>query len=361
MLDDPWSYPRLTSRYRRTVVLCSGPKTRYVIDVFHVVGGEQQDLLYHAAPGNHAAFNTTIKLQDGPDTLLPPNVPYLANARAEDGRWFVQSLGQFQKMRYGLATAPGLAILGEGNQPGVRMHLLGDQPFSVVTGQTPRTPSGDDPERSFLMIRRGAVKGAKLESSFVTVFDPTGPRPSLAKVGRMAEASGFVVLYLQTPDGDEHVVVNLHPGTERKVMLADGRELSTDAFVVRARRDELMRAGGTVAGLSGVGLRQSPLEGRVLGTTRQASRDSLGWFDVSGILPADRTLSGRFLRIRHADGTTHGWSIAKVEPMGPDRSRIYVQEDPGFEISQDGQARYHHYPTTTNPAPHTYSISTIRR
>ena len=39
VLDDPRSYPRTTTRYRQTVVACSGPKARYAVSVFEVSGG----------------------------------------------------------------------------------------------------------------------------------------------------------------------------------------------------------------------------------------------------------------------------------------------------------------------------------
>jgi hypothetical protein len=265
-------------------------------------------------------------------------------------------------MANGQATVPALATLGEPKQPGVRIHLLGDVPFSVVTASTPRTPSADDPERSSLLIRRSSKDGATLESTFVTVFDPIGPSPSLTKVGRMTNTPGFVVLYLETIDGDEHLVVNLRPGQVRTVQLADGRELSTDAFVVRTRRDELMMAGGTVANASGVAVRQPSYSGKILAAVRYQTPEGRGWFETDAPIPNDATLIGRTLSIRHGDDTAWGWTLTKIEPTAENRVRLYVREEPGFLIEgKDRAAHYYQFPSTTSPGPHRFTIGTIRR
>ncbi len=40
----------------------------------------------------------------------------------------------------------------------------------------------------------------------------------------MTDTPGFVVLYLVSLDGPEHLVINLRPGLLRTIQLADGRE-----------------------------------------------------------------------------------------------------------------------------------------
>ena len=362
VLDDPRSYPRSTTRYRQTVVACSGPKARYAVSVFEVVGGLQHDQVFHASPGDPARWTVSVPTTPGPESLLPPTIPYLANARAEDGRWFVQGYGEFDRMSHGSSTAPALATLGETARPGVRLHLLGDTPFTVVTGSTPRTPTPDEPGRSALLLRRTSKDGGTLESTFVTVFDPIGPGPNLAKVGRMTETPGFVVLYLETLDGPEHLVINLNPGVARTVQLADGRDLTTDAHVVRARRDELMMAGGTVASVGGVAVRQPSYAGKILAAARFPTPEGRGWFETDAPIPADPSLVGRTLLIRHGDQTTRGWTLTRVEPAANQRVRLHVREEPGFLIEgNDRSARYYQFPGTTSPGPHTFSIATIRR
>jgi hypothetical protein len=362
VLDDPWSYPRSTTRYRQTVVACSGPKARYAVTVFEVSGGLEHDQFFHASPGHPARWTVSVPTTPGPESILSPTIPYLENSQADDGRWFVQSYGEFSRMAHGLATTPAQATLGEADKPGVRIHLLGDLPASVVIGSTPRTPSDDDPERSALMIRRTSKDGSKLESTFVTVFDPIGSKPNLTRVGKMTTTPGFVVLYLETLDGPEHLVINLQPGTPRTIQLADGRDLTTDAYVVRARRDELMMAGGTVANLSGVAIRQPSLTGSILAAVRFSGPEGRGWFETDTPIAPDRSLIGRTLSIRHGDGTSRAWTLTRIEPTAGNRVRLYVREEPGFVIEgNDRSARFYQYPATTSRGPHTFQISTIRR
>jgi hypothetical protein len=362
VLDDPRSYPRSATRYRQTVVACSGPKSRYAVSAFEVEGGLQHDQVFHARPGSAARWAASVPTAPGPDSLLPPTIPYLASAPAEDGRWFVQSYGEFVGMAHGRADRPSTAVLAEPGRPGVRLHFLGDTPALVLTASTPRVPSPGEPARAALILRRRSEEGAALASTFVTVFEPMSGTPMLDRVGRTTASAGFVVLYLETPDGPEHLVINLRPGTIRTVELPGGRELTTDGRVVRVRGDDLILAGGTVATVAGASVRQPWIAGKILATARYASPESRGWFETDAPVPDDPTLPGRTLLIRHGDGTTHGWTLRRIEPLPNKRVRLYVREEPGFRIEgQDRAAHYYQFPGNTAPGPHTFSIATIRR
>ena len=361
VLDDPRAYPRTTEAggYRQTVVACSGPKARYAVAVFEVRGGSSHDQIFHAPGGR---WHVSVPTKPGPPTLLDPSIPYLTSAHAEDGRWFVQAFGEFARMASGVTERPAIAELHDPGKPGVRLHILGDTPAGLVTAVTPRLPTPDDPARPSLLVRRVAAGGKELASTFVTLFEPTGPGRSAAKVGRMTDTPGFVVLYLETADGPEHLVINLRPGTPRSVELADGRTLTTDAWVVRARRTELIAAGGSVASTPDAAVNQPYVTGRILAAARFTSAEGRGWFETDAAIPDDPGLAGRTLIIRHGDGTTHGWTLLRVEPAAEKRTRLHVREEPGFLIEGDDRhARYYQFPGNTSPGPHAFGISTIRR
>ena len=369
VLDDPWAYPQTLDSpggYRQTVVACSDAKTRYAVSVFEVRGGSRHDQIFHGPPTLQSEWRTSVPTSLGPKSLLSPSTPYLPTATAADGRWFVQAYGVFDQLRHGPAGQPAVADWLEAGRSSIRLHLLGDAPYEVVTGSTPRDSAVDEPTQAALLIRRQASADESFGSTFVTVFDPAsangGKAGSLIKVGRMTESTGFVVLYLETADGPEHLVINLRPGTLGKTKLADGRELTTDGRVVRARRDELMLAGGTVASLERVAVRQPKLTGKILGAARFASAASRGWFEIDATLAEPAKLVGRTLLIRHGDGTTHGWTIQQVEPRGDDQTRLHVREEPGFTLEgKDAVARYYQFPNTAGPGPHTFTIARIAR
>ena len=196
-----------------------------------------------------------------------------------------------------------------------------------------------------------------------------GTTGQLGRVGRMNNTPGFVVLLLETPDGPEHLIVNLQPGILRKVPLADGRELATDGpgCPSPARRVDARRGGPSPTSAAWP-YRQASWSGRVVavgrsggpaaatGSTSPATTTpSLGWFEVDATLPEALRVAGRTLHIRHGDGTTHGWTLMRVEPLGKRRSRLHVREEPGFTLegsSRDPTARYYQFPGTTSPGPH---------
>ncbi len=361
VLDDPRAYPRTTAAggYRQTVVACSGPKARYAVAVFEVRGGSRHDQVFHAPAGRWLA---SIPTAPGPDSLLPASIPHVESARPEDGRWFVQGFGEFGRLAQGVATRPVVVELHDPGKPAVRLHVLGDMPAEVITGSTPRKPKPDEPSRPALIIRRQTQDGSDLSTNFVTVFEPIGAGGPPIKVGRMTATPGFVVLYLETADGPEHLVINLRPGSARKVELADGRTLETDGRVVRARREELILAGGTFASDGTFAVSQGSISGKVLASARFPAEGSRGWFETDEVIAQDRAQAGRTLIVRHGDGTSRAWTLLRVERPTNKRTRLIVREEPGFLIEgEDRHARYYQFPGTTHPGPHTFHLSTIAR
>ena len=94
-LDDPNAYPQSTTRYRQTMIVASRGQARYAVGVFEVHGGLQHDQIFHGPAGSTAAWQLPTPLTPGTTSLLPPSIVYVPTAQAEEGRWFVQSYGEF--------------------------------------------------------------------------------------------------------------------------------------------------------------------------------------------------------------------------------------------------------------------------
>ncbi len=361
VLDDPLAYPRTTAPggYRQTLVACSGPNSSYAVSVFEVRGGTEHDQIYHAA---NAKWSTSVPRRPGPGSLLPPSIPYLGSTRAEDGRWFVQAFGEFTRVERGEIRGPAVAERSDPGEPSVRLHLLGNGPAELLTAVTPRTVEADEARRQALLIRRVSEDGSELSSTFVTVFEPTGPGLKPIKVGRMTGSPGFVVLYVETADGPEHLAIRLGSGPSGQAELADGRTLETDGRAVRSRRDRLVLAGGTFASDGTFAVKQARVAGKILASARYRVGESRGWFETDAIIPADPRLAGRTLIIRHGDGSTQAWTLLKAE-AGPDRrTRLFVREEPGFLVEgEDRHARYYQFPGGARPGPHQFFVATIAR
>lgn len=368
--EDRFAYPTSSTRYRQTVVACAGARTRFAVSVFEVAGGLQHDQLYHGAAGSVARWRISARTAPGPASLLPPGIPFVANAEADDGRWFVQSFGELTGLSSGRLDRPAQALLTLGTSPGVRLHLLGDTPTWAVVGVTPDpTASGsseilEPPGRPALVLRRRSDDGSTLRSTFVTVFEPVGAGEGLRRVGRVHTPPGTVALALEADEGPEHLVVNLRAGTPCEVELVDGRRLRTDGLAVRVTPSCLLLAGGTFAELEGRRLQQARVAGTIKATGR-TGRDGAaarGWFETVEPLEAPESLAGRTLIVGHGDGTRRGWTIhaARNRPSGG--ALIEVREVPGFRLdpATDEAVRYM-FPRGRAPGPHVFKVDRIAR
>ncbi len=372
-MDDPLAYPHSTKRYRQVLVAAAGKRARYAVGVFQVVGGLQHDQIFHAPPGSTARWSTSTDLKPGPESLLPSSIPYLSGGHADDGRWFVQAYGEFRRLSQAQATGPATATLAEPGRPGVRLHLFGDMPSTTFTALGPdpaRSGSKSaaiDAEagegRSALILRRRSPKGETLRSTFVTVFEPIGEGIApLRRVGRVGSLDGRVLLFIETADGPEYVLVNLRPATPQSVVLPDGHAATTDGLVLRLSATGMQLAGGTFGAVDAAEIRHEKLSGRVLGAGRSAGPDARGWFDLEGTAAQFAGVEGRALLIGHGDGSVHGWTIRSVVDAGEARVRVSVREEPGFLIDpSSAEARYYQFPRAVAPGPHEFSVSQIVR
>jgi hypothetical protein len=363
---DRHAYPLTASRYRHTVVAASGPGLCYAVSLFEVRGGLQHDQLFHAPAGSSARWQVPIPRTPGPRSLLPETIAYVPSARAEDGRWFIQSFGAFSGLSQGMADRPFLAGLAGAGAPPLRVHFLNDVPLTVVTGGSPDPSTAspgtpDEPGRAALLLRRRSEDGASLATTFVTLFEPLGPHPEITRVGRLESPSGTVVLLLETAGGSEHLVVNLTPGTRRTVRLSDGQRLRTDGLAVRVTPN-LLLAGGTFAETAGKVVRQSRAQGTIRRAFRGDEGGGRGWFEADAALPEPETLADRTLLVHHGDGTTRGWTLVRVENTPDGRARLVVREEPGFQIDPETHdAVYYQFPGTRMAGPHRFWVARMAR
>jgi hypothetical protein len=366
-LEDSHAFSQSATRYRQTLIAVADEQTRYAVNVFEVHGGLQHDQLFHGPAGSTARWQTSVALAPGPATLLPSTITYLPTSKAEEGRWFVQAYGAFAQLHQGRIDRPAQALLAPPapDAPGLRLHIFGDLPMSVCTGISPDPlASVDDDEkgRAVLVLRRRSDDGSTLKTTFVNLFEPVGTAPALVRAGRVASPPATVLLTIETVEGNEHLFVNLQPGIQKTVRLADGRTLATDGLAVRATSRGLVLAGGTYARLGAREVRQTSASGTIHAVMRQGSAGSLGWFETDGPVSDPGTLSGRVLLIHHGNGPTRGWTLARAVNTADGRARLYVREEPGFAIDPSNHlAHYYQFPRATYSGPHRFRVSKLIR
>ncbi len=388
--DDPRAYPHSASRYRQTLVLTASAHGCYAVSVFEVAGGSQHDQFFHAAPGRNDRWALPVATTRPPPSLLPSSITFLPGARPEQGRWFVQSYGELRLEAQAGLTGPSVVLLAgsgppsgtaapSGSSPGpdpgtdpppsVRLHLLGDTPMAVFTAVSPDPTRADkqnrqaseEPWRASLILHRTA-QGQPLSSRFVTVFEPVGKSfPPLRRVGRVSSAPEVVVLRIETIDGLEYLLVNLRPGTTRRVLLPGSRFVSFDGLALRVREHGLVLAGGTFAEGAGRLVSQASLAGTLTAGVRQSSERGPGWFLTPDRLADDPAVAGRTLIVQHGDGSSRSWTLDGLEST-PAGTRLHVREEPGFTIDpHDGSARYYQFPQVVAPGPHRFRLAQIVR
>lgn len=366
-VEDRFAYPESLTRFREMLLLSAVGRRTYAVSIVEVRGGAQHDQIFHAAPGTSATWKTDAPTVAGPESLLPSSIRFLPQARAEDGRWFTQALGEFQDLREATVNGPTIVRLESSDRPSLRLRFLNDFPSRLYLGQTPRDRSdspADEPKRAGLVLRRRSTDGSALNSIFVTVIEPDRVgRDALKRVVRLASPPESIVLLAETNEGSELLGVNLKPGVRRGFAAADGTSLATDGLAFRLSAKGAVLVGGTFLDVAGkrIASREAAF-GRVHGVLRLPSASDRGFFEVDRTFRRPAELSGRTMFIKHGDGATHSWTIDRIENVRNGKSRVFVKEEPGFLIeNQTGDAVYERFPGDRHPGPHRFRVAALAR
>ena len=367
---DRFAYPATSQRYRQTFLVSRWGRRRYALSIFEVDGGRQHDQIFHSASGGKQDWRPLMASTPTEGSLLPPSITFLPSAKPEEGRWFVQSYGEFRPRLKADVEGPCRVLLTRGAQaePTLTLHLLGDVPATLITADsadapaTPFAPASPGAMRSSLIVRRRSGAGTGLRSVFVTLFEPMeGDVAPLDRVGRVESTNDAVVVLVESPEGTEHMIFNRKAGTPIKVQLANGRYVTTDGLAVRVRGDDVVLAGGTYAEAAGKLVSHPSVRGTVTAVERRSSERGRGWFLTPGNLPEGLGATGRTLFVEHGDGSVRSWTLDSVEPT-PEGTRLHVREEPGFRIdAATGAASYYQFPMTTSPGPHRFRLAQMSR
>ena len=129
-----------------------------------------------------------------------------------------------------------------------------------------------------------------------------------------------------------------------------------------SRRPAPILAGGTYADISGHRVTAERMAGTVISSGKSDRPGSRGQFRVQASIPHPETLAGRTLLIRHADGTSRGWTITHAENLPSGGARLLVREEAGFRVDLgSGWAVYDRFPGGSAPGPHEFGVSRITR
>ena len=357
------AYSKTVTRYRRTLITV-GADSRdcYLVDVFQVAGGEQHDYLLHgSADDDSAAALTGAKMTPFAGTLMNPGVKFVPPRGEGDRPGPEAAYGFVHDLLRGAAR--GIVALemhlNESPKIGTRTLLLPQENTTLYLGQAPSIRRArradalvDKHQAPFFCARR---RGKDLRSVFVAVHEPLNGKPKISNASVTRSSRAIVLAVDRGLLGKDTVVIALdRPATVHREKLSfQGRY----GFVrVRAGRvTEAHLVGGTQLRFGNVELKgPAGWRGSIRKVIRSRSNGAGGAFEVAERVPPD--CAPCTLIVHHADGTVHGYNVIRIESMARG-SRLFVREDPGFEMTRDGKTEFLRYPQRTiQGAKNTYEI-----
>ncbi|MFW5866323.1 MAG: heparinase II/III domain-containing protein [Armatimonadota bacterium] len=347
------AYPELAD-YRRTLVLVGDASddsaARYLVDVFHVAGGETRDWAFHGqAEPDHspAVFEVTgLDLTEhGAATLLEVT----PGAEPE-----TMGYDEVTELRHGTVAGPWEARwrMPDADDLTLRLLAMGDPPGAeVFVGSAPghrrppkqrvdigrrmtwlcrRRPDGPDPTAFTSVIEAQAPGGPAPVAA--RTLECSAPGSSGATALEVTHASGSDVFIIAreageisvaeiglTMDGRIGLVSFDRAGEPTDAMLLDGRSLAVGDLALEAEQGSLV---GEVTGLP-EGVSDAPLVIEV---------------DME-LAEGDGT---RVVTIAHANGTASTYQVRRVEPLEGGGTRLTLDRS-GLEgagqvgrLSDDG-------------------------
>ncbi len=327
------TYPQC-DLYRRAVVMVdTGPHQSYLVDFFDVSGGREHDYSLHGPPGTFVlaggqwtapAKGTLAGENVGLDEIYDDPVlgakDYAGGYMDYRGSGF-QHFNQVQRREAGEWTADYTHEKDAGAQ--LRIRVL-DQPGQTVMVADARvTPVKFPQVLKYILARRTAPPGEKLESRFVGVIEPHTGQPPLRRVTRQDFALGAAVV-AERADGRTDVVVHGLDDTRKEVKVA-GHTLAVRAMMLLATfgtdggLERLFFAGGPAAEIDGKIYHAPPrAAGRVSRLDLAGGRITVQLEDDNILSPLDAaTLVGRTVRFASPAGATaHTVTSAVLAPGG---------------------------------------------
>jgi len=357
------AYPDVVTRYRRTLIAV-GEDSRdgYLLDVFQVSGGDQHDYLLHgSADDDSSVVMSGAEMTPYDGTLMNPGVVFVP-PKGESDRGAPEAAYGFV---HGLAQGRAGDVvtlemrLKESPEIGTRTLLFPGEQTTIFLSQAPSVRRArradaelDKHQAPFFCARR---QGKGLTSVFAAVHEPLNGQPKILTASVIRSDDALVFVVDRGPLGEDYVAVALDgpPGVSHGQFSLDGRY-----GLVRLRNGRVSEAhlvGGTRLSYGDFGLSGTAgWSGSIRAAVRERSADSRGAFDVSERVAANAAPCT--LLLHHPDGTAHGYNVVRIEPT-TDGARLFVREDPGFEITPEGETRFVCYPQRTVPgSKNTYEI-----
>lgn len=347
--DGTSRYEGIADVYQRALVSVRvGETDGYVFDVFNVIGGSTHDWMLHSYANEDPDLEVSLPLNPVDGTMYR-HITDLRHATTENS-WHMTH-----------TCEDGTSL---------KTHLLGAPDTTVIAGRCPSIrQAANDESRTYdyhmpiVAVRHSSDTDEPLSSTFVAVHEPyageegpfitrvlpmsvQGPAEALA-VGVFTDEFSDYIIY--TGPSQEYARVSI----EGAPIIFEGRLVH-----IRARNGYPVHAhilDGSMVQVGEATIRTAgALEGTITGVERHEAGDARNGFMTDTVLPESVNLSAQVMIMTHGDGSTHGYTIEKVE--NTDRgSFICVKDEPGLRIENNTTTQIY-FPHRTIEKKNTFRI-----
>ncbi|MDA0746971.1 MAG: heparinase [bacterium] len=333
-VEDPGLYPGTTNVFRRTIAhIQTDGNNSYAVDIFHVKGGNDHLISYHALPGPVQTTGLNLSQQDS-GSYAGPEVPYGTSMKGPGMgySWLKDVERDTDPSTYftlDVQGTPPFPHLEESDNIHVRYHSFTKYTDIALADGVP--PGAAPPTLRYLLGHRVTQNDAteELTSTFVSLIEPYRNHPTIQSATRLPVEPG--------PDGLEPVALRIElnngavdyvlagPDDETTWRTRDGIEFRGRLLAVRTRNGVAEQAWMLRASrlkLADLDI-QHPDTG-YRGTVAEMNKDVKGpatlWVETP--LPVDGSLNGAQLLIENDGETNACYTIHAIEKDG-NRYRIH--------------------------------------
>ncbi|GAA3413402.1 carboxypeptidase regulatory-like domain-containing protein [Paenibacillus hodogayensis] len=358
-----------------------GGEQGYVLDLFRVKGGSRHEYTLQGDANRDAEFATDMPLTDYGPYLLPPGTNVVqptsnSDSGSAEGQYpgyiYVRDVKQAQlngdRYEVTLVTQSGGKEQAKLNitgllEPGSNELYLGRSPsLRSIRLQGSAMDNNDEVVKYTmpkLVLRRD---GTNLQSTFMTVLEPfRGREARIEAIDRLPlEQAPEGAAAVRVVYGDTTDILLSNPAHPELPMTTGDVTMVGEMGLIRLKDGEVREmslSGGTLLQkgdrqITGAGLAMTGIVG---GTKRAAKGDAYDALVVDAAIP--EAAAGDYIFVSAPDHSTTGFQIGQVLRDGAKSIVVLAEQDPGFEIMEDGTSGQTFYPGRSWTGTHTFSWS----
>lgn len=359
------AYPKQTRLYRRALLLIGTiEESPYLLDLFHVIGGQQHDYLLHGSRDVDASVTLPgIELASFDGTLMNPRARFVEpRSERDNAGGNASGYGFVRNLSVGTPADGQTEIvmkLEDGSGTSLRTLLTSSSSDRVYTGESPsiRRAGGrhfkeneallNDYLSPFFCLRR---QGENLESFFAATHEPLSDKPGqVESIQALQQGNLHLIQVILSENRIDYILLAPDSGETVAETPLGKLEFRGHYAVIRTENGKVTRSwliGGNQLSLNGQRLAtgEGAYRGTITGYSREEQSTHRGYFDLDLALPEGDYHS---LHIQFPDHTERSFNVVRITPQ-EQGSRLYVREDPGFDIEGD-RINLTSYPQRTIP------------